>query len=114
MLPALHVQTGLTPVQVHKPHDRVALTRLLNIVKTLLKLLICLQMSELEDKASSASERLREEYRKHVQTQISHDLVDTISALEQHQEHLLQLCDQLKLAKQQVRVGHVLVSVGVL
>lgn len=61
------------------------------------------QMSECEEKPSSASERLRKEYRRHVQTQISHDLVDTIATLEQHQEHLLQLCDQLKLAKKQVR-----------
>ncbi|XP_045600126.1 cytokine receptor-like factor 3 [Procambarus clarkii] len=59
-------------------------------------------MSEVEEKASSTSERLREEYRRHVKTQISHDLVDTIATLEQHQEHLLQLCDQLKLAKKQV------------
>lgn len=59
-------------------------------------------MSECEEKPSSASERLRKEYRRHVQTQISHDLVDTIATLEQHQDHLLQLCDQLTLAKKQV------------
>lgn len=59
-------------------------------------------MAEVEEKASSTSERLREEYRRHVQSQISHDLVDTISMLEQHQVELLQLCDQLKQAKKQV------------
>ncbi|KAK4321851.1 hypothetical protein Pmani_007371 [Petrolisthes manimaculis] len=58
--------------------------------------------SNLEEKPSSATERLREEYRKHVQTQISHDLVDTIASLEQHQEQLQQLRDQLSLAKTQV------------
>ncbi|XP_042883473.1 cytokine receptor-like factor 3 [Penaeus japonicus] len=59
-------------------------------------------MAEVEEKASSTSERLREEYRRHVQSQISHDLVDTISMLEQHQVELLQLSDQLKQAKKQV------------
>lgn len=60
--------------------------------------------SNLEEKPSSATERLREEYRKHVQTQISHDLVDTIASLEQHQDQLQQLCDQLSLARMQVGV----------
>lgn len=59
-------------------------------------------MSGVEEKASSTGERLREEYRKHVQSQISLDLVDTVSSLEQHQEQLLELSDQIKQAKKQV------------
>ncbi|KAK8403515.1 hypothetical protein O3P69_000526 [Scylla paramamosain] len=52
---------------------------------------------------SSAGERLREEYRRHVQTQLSHDLVDTIASLQQHQHHLQQLSEQLELATKQVK-----------
>ncbi|XP_066961686.1 cytokine receptor-like factor 3 [Macrobrachium rosenbergii] len=59
-------------------------------------------MSDSEEKASSTSERLREEYRKHVKSQISLDLVDTITTLEQHHEQLLELCEQINLAKKQV------------
>ncbi|XP_045112301.1 cytokine receptor-like factor 3 isoform X1 [Portunus trituberculatus] len=52
---------------------------------------------------SSAGERLREEYRRHVQTQLSHDLVDAIASLQQHQHHLQQLSEQLELATKQVK-----------
>lgn len=52
---------------------------------------------------SSAGERLREEYRRHVQTQLSHDLVDAIGSLQQHQHHLQQLSEQLELATKQVK-----------
>ena len=54
---------------------------------------------------SGAGERLREEYRRHVQSQVSHDLVDVITSLQQHQHHLQQLSEQLELATTQVCLG---------
>lgn len=54
---------------------------------------------------ATTGERLREEYRRHVQTQLSHDLVDAISSLQQHQHHLQQLSQQLEQATTQVCLG---------
>ncbi|KAK7078196.1 hypothetical protein SK128_014425 [Halocaridina rubra] len=78
------------------------LYEIINIAESNYVVNSCFKMSTVEDKASTTSERLREEYRKHVKSQISLDLVDTISTLEQHQQQLLELCDQIKLAKKQV------------
>ncbi|KAG0720756.1 Cytokine receptor-like factor 3 [Chionoecetes opilio] len=65
------------------------------------------QQEEEEDggvgSGSSTGERLREEYRRHVQTQLSHDLVDAIANLQQHHHHLQQLSEQLEQATTQVR-----------
>lgn len=55
--------------------------------------------------SSTTGERLREEYRRHVQTQLSHDLVDAIGSLQQHQHHLQQLSQQLEQATTQVCPG---------
>lgn len=55
--------------------------------------------------STTTGERLREEYRRHVQTQLSHDLVDAIGSLQQHQHHLTQLSQQLEQATTQVCLG---------